>query len=189
MTTRSIKATPRRLLAMAPAVLSLLALAGCGNSNEQEVRQWMAETKAQTHVAVQKLAAPKDFVPFAYQEKDVTDPFSANKLLAELARADKAGSGIKPDMDRRKEPLEAFPLDTIKMVGTLQKAGLTYALLQIDHAIYQVQKGQHVGQNYGLVTAIGDDGVTLKEIVQDATGDWVERAAKLELQESQENKK
>jgi type IV pilus assembly protein PilP len=180
---------PMLVASRALSLLALLVLAGCGNSNEEEVRQWMAQVKSQTRVAVPKLSPPKDFVPFAYAEQDVTDPFSANKLLAEMARVDKAGGGIQPDMNRRKEPLEAFPLDTFKMVGTLQKAGLTYALLQIDHSIYQVQKGQHLGQNFGLVTAIDDDAVTLKEIVQDATGDWVERAAKLELQESQENKK
>jgi len=173
----------------AAACLMLAALAGCGNSDEQEVRQWMDQVKSQTHVAVPKIAPPKDFIPFAYNEKDVTDPFNPNKLLALLALADKAGGGIKPDLGRRKEMLEAFPLDTIKMVGALQKTGLTYALLQIDRSVYQVQVGQHIGQNFGLITAVAEDGVTIKEIVQDATGDWVERISRLELQESKENQK
>jgi type IV pilus assembly protein PilP len=178
-----------RTLAGGLMLAVLAALAGCGNSDEQEVRQWMDQVKSQTHVAVPKLTAPKDFIPFAYDEKDATDPFNPNKLLAVLALADKASSGIKPDLGRRKEMLEAFPLDTIKMVGTLQKAGLTYALLQIDRSVYQVQSGQHIGQNFGLITGVADDGVTIKEIVQDATGDWVERVSRLELQESKENHK
>ncbi|HEV7816542.1 MAG TPA: pilus assembly protein PilP [Janthinobacterium sp.] len=177
------------ILSAVPACALALLLAGCGNSDEQEVRQWMAQVKSQTRVAVPKLAAPKDFIPFAYQEKDVTDPFNPNKLLAVLALADKSSGGLKPDLNRRKEVLEAFPLDTIKMVGTLQKAGIIYALLQIDHSVYQVQSGQHIGQNFGLVTGVAEDAVNIREIVQDAAGDWVERTAKLELQASKENNK
>jgi type IV pilus assembly protein PilP len=85
--------------------------------------------------------------------------------------------------------LEGFPLDAIKMVGTLQKAGVAYALLQIDRSVYQVRTGQHLGQNFGLITSVNEDAVTIKEIVQDATGDWVERMAKLELQDSKESTK
>jgi type IV pilus assembly protein PilP len=122
--------------------------------------------------------------------QDKVDPFSANKLLAELARLDrKPGGGLKPDMDRRKEFLETFPLDIVKMVGTMEKSKVMYALLQVDKAVYQVRPGQHVGQNFGLITSISDDAVSVKEIVQDATGDWVERVSKLELQESKENQK
>lgn len=168
----------------------LLALAGCGDSDVQEVRQWMKEVDNSAHVAVKPIAAPKNFIPFAYVAQDQVDPFSANKLLAELARLDrKPGGGLKPDMERRKEFLETFPLDIVKMVGTMEKAKVMYALLQVDKAVYQVRPGQHVGQNFGLITSISDDAVSVKEIVQDATGDWVERVSKLELQESKENQK
>ena len=85
--------------------------------------------------------------------------------------------------------LESFPLDTIKMVGTMQKDRAFYAILQVDRSIHHVVVVQHLGQNYGLITAINDTGVSIKEIVQDATGDWVERMSKLELQESKENTK
>ena len=108
----------------------------------------------------------------------------------ELAKASaKGGSGIRPDMDRRKELLENYPLDTVKMVGTMQQRGVFYAVLQIDRSVHHVVVGQHVGQNFGLITSISDDAVSIKEIVQDATGDWVERMSKLELQESKENTK
>ena len=75
------------------------------------------------------------------------------------------------------------------MVGTMQKAGVVYALLQIDRAVHQVQAGQHLGQNFGLITGVSEGAVSIKEIVQDATGDWVERMSKLELQESKETTK
>ncbi len=171
------------------AALPLL-LAGCGDSDVQEVRQWMKQTDAQAHVAVQPLTEPKTFIPFAYASGDAIDPFNPNKLLAELARENAAkGGGLKPDTERRKELLESYPLDTVKMVGTLQKGGITYALLQIDRAVHQVKTGQHVGQNFGLITSVTENAVNIKEIVQDATGDWVERMSKLELQESKETTK
>ena len=170
-------------------VLIALALAGCGDSDVKEVNLWMQQVQQKARVAVPPLNAPKTFIPFAYAAKDATDPFSVNKLQAELAKAARTGSAFKPDLDRRKEVLESFPLDTLKMVGTLQKAGVTYALLQMDKAVYQVHSGQHLGQNFGLITGVSEAAVTIKEIVQDAAGDWVERMSKLELQDSKESGK
>jgi type IV pilus assembly protein PilP len=173
------------------STLLLLLLAGCGDSDVQEVRTWMKEVDSQAKVRVPPLAEPKTFIPFAYGHKDEQDPFNPNKLLAELAKQAAAGggNGIRPDTARRKELLETYPLDTIKMVGTIEKKGVIYAVLQVDRAVHQVVTGQHLGQNYGRVTSIDENTVNLKEIVQDATGDWVERLSKLELQESKENTK
>lgn len=172
-------------------VLMAGLLAGCGDSDVQEVRTWMKQIDAQTKVQVPPLAEPKTFIPFAYARKDEMDPFNPNKLLAELARLAAAGghNGLKPDTERRKEFLETFPLDTIKMVGTIEKKGVMYAVLQVDRAVHQVVVGQHLGQNFGRITSIDENSVSLKEIVQDATGDWVERQSRLELQESKENTK
>lgn len=172
-------------------MLLLSSLAGCGDSDVQEVRSWMKQTDAQARVRVPPIAEPKVFLPYAYDRKDQLDPFNPNKLLAELAKqaAVTGGSGLKPDMERRKELLESYPLDTIKMVGTIEKKGVMHAVLQVDRAVHQVVSGQHLGQNYGRITSISENTVTVKEIVQDATGDWVERPSKLELQESKENTK
>jgi type IV pilus assembly protein PilP len=172
-------------------LVAMLLLAGCGDSDVQEVRTWMKQIDAQTQVRVPPLAEPKVFVPFAYAHKDDIDPFNPNKLLAELAKQAAAGggNGLKPDVDRRKELLESYPLDTIRMVGTIEKKGVVHAVLQVDRAVHQVVVGQHLGQNDGRITSISENAVTLKEIVQDATGDWVERQSRLELQESKENTK
>lgn len=175
----------------ATSTLLLLLLAACGDSDVQEVRTWMKQVDAQTQVRVPPLAAPKTFIPFAYVNKDEPDPFNPNKLMTELDKqaALGGGNGIHPDTQRRKELLESYPLDTIQMVGTIEKKGVIYAVLQVDRAVHQVVRGQHLGQNFGVITGIDENSVNLKEIVQDATGDWVERLSKLELQESKETTK
>jgi type IV pilus assembly protein PilP len=174
-----------QLLSMLLVLPALLA--GCGDRDEQEVRQWMKEVDASTRVAVKPLREPKTFVPFAYASAGGADPFNPNKLLTDRAAA-RPGTGVAPDTTRRKEPLEGYPLDTMRMVGMLQKGRAISALLQIDQSVHQVRAGQRLGQNYGVVTSVTENAVTVKETVQDAGGEWVERTSKLELQESKENK-
>jgi type IV pilus assembly protein PilP len=178
------------IIRMGALALTAVLLAGCSDSDVKEVRDWMAQVNKDTKVKVVPLAPPKTFIPFAYTARDAVDPFSPNKLLAELARAaEKSDNKYRPDMERRKEPLESYPLDTFVMVGVMQKGGINYALLQLDRAVHQVRVGQRIGQNYGLVTGVTENAVNIKEVVQDAGGEWVERMSKLELQESKETKK
>jgi len=174
-----------RALSKALLLILVLTLAGCGDSDIQELKQWMSDVKKQTPRAVQKLSEPKKFTPFTYDKKDDVDPFSPDKLLAALAKQrSSSGTGLKPDLDRRKEPLESYPLDTIRMVGSLQQVGLNYAILQADKAVFRVKVGSYLGQNFGMITKITDTEVDIKEIVRDASGEWTEREAKLELQEN-----
>lgn len=167
------------------SLLLLLTVFLSSCSNEDEIREWMAQAKKQTNVVVPKIAEPKTFSPVVYQRKDSLDPFNPIKLSAAIAKLRaQSGKGIKPDLERRREPLEQYPLDTVKMVGVLQKPGLTYAILQVDKAIFQAKVGNYLGQNFGMITGVTEAGVDLKEIIQDASGEWVERKARLELQES-----
>ncbi len=171
------------------AVLAALLLAGCGNSDEAEINSWMEDVRKNTQVNVKPLAEPKTFIPFAYGVREDVDPFNPDKLLAELARAANATNNpLRPDPDRRREYLETFPIDTMKMVGTMNKSGVSYGLIQIDRQVHQVKTGQRLGQNYGVVTGVAETAIGIKEVVQDAGGEWVERMSKLELQESKETK-
>lgn len=173
-----------------PLMLGAALLAGCSDSDVAEVNKWMDGVKKETRVNVTPLSEPKTFIPFAYGVRDEVDPFDPNKLLAELARAAATTDNLlRPDMNRRKEFLEGFPIDTMKMVGTLNKGGTTWGMIQIDRSVYQVKAGQRLGQNFGIVTGVAESAISLKETVQDAGGEWVERESKLELQESKETKK
>ena len=173
-----------KVMCLAVAVLPLL---GCGSGGEEDLRQWMADQRAQTKPRVTPLTEPKQFQPALYTAEDGMEPFNPLKLTQALRRdSNQVASNaalITPEMARRKEPLEAFPLDTMKMVGSLNKVGHPTALLKVDSLLYQVQVGAYLGQNYGRITQITETGIQLREIVQDATGDWIERNASLELQE------
>lgn len=163
----------------------LFGLLGCEEGGQQEIQQWMDEVRQQTKVDVPKLSEPKKFFPFAYALQDNLDPYNPTKLEIALAKAKgNSSSALKPDMDRRREPLESYPLDTLKMVGTMQKPGINYALVQADKTVFHLKVGNYIGQNFGMITNISETEVELKEIVQDASGEWVERQAKLELQET-----
>lgn len=174
----------KRTILLLPLAALTPFLNACSDNGVPELRQWMTQVRQETHESVRKVDRPKQFSPFAYESKDVLDPFDPKKLAAAFAKLKgNAANALKPDLDRRREPLEAYPLDVMKMVGTLQRPGLSTALLQIDKMIYQVKMGNYVGQNLGMVIGISDAEVEIKEVVQDATGDWVERRAKLALQE------
>lgn len=169
------------------ACLGLLILPGCGVSGDDELRQWMSELRSTTKPRVTPLTEPKQFLPQAYSAESGIEPFDSVKLTQALRRdstqlASNAAL-IAPEMARRKEPLESFPLDVMAMVGSLDKKGSPTALLKVDNLLYQVRVGNYIGRNYGKVTRINESSIQLREIVQDATGDWIERAATLDLQE------
>lgn len=168
-------------------VSMLLALTACGASGEDELRQWMSEQKSQTRPKVAPISEPKQFKPEDYTQVAAIEPFSNQKLTQALRRestqAVTNGALIAPELARRKEPLEAFPLDAMALVGSLVKAGQPVALVKVDNLLYQVRPGNHLGQNYGRVMKISETEVTLREIAQDAAGEWIERAATLQLQE------
>jgi type IV pilus assembly protein PilP len=170
-----------------PIFVCLALLSACGASTEDDLRQWMVEEKNQTRPKVAPLPAPKQFIPEAYAITAAVEPFSNVKLTQALKRESSQavtnGALVAPELARRKEPLEAFPLDSMTLVGNLTKSGQPVALVKVDNLLYQVKPGNYLGQNYGKVTKITETQITLREIVQDAVGEWIERPATLELQE------
>ena len=125
------------------------------------------------------------YVPVIYSGKVDLDPFNSAKLLVALARMKaESNNGLRPDMERRKEVLEAYSLDELKMVGVIERSTARHALIQVDKSVFQAKVGNYIGPNFGLITKITDSNLELKEIVQDAAGEWIERKATLELQET-----
>lgn len=172
---------------IAAVSLALISLVGCTSSGESELRDWMASERAQARPRVTPLTEPKQFQPVGYEVNSEIDPFDPMKLTQALRResAQLASNAalIAPELARRKEPLEAYPLDAVSMVGSLNKEGKPTALIKVDKLLYQVQTGNYLGQNYGRIVAINETSIQLREIVQDPAGDWIERTTSLELQE------
>ena len=166
---------------------SVFLLAACGSSGQEELQQWMTQQRAQTQPQVEPIPPPKKFTPQVYTQEAATDPFSNQKLTQALKRESAQSTSnaalVAPELARRKEPLEAFPLDAMSMVGTLMKTGTPVALVKVDNLLYQVRPGNYLGQNYGKIMNVGETEVVLREIVQDAAGEWIERTARLQLQE------
>lgn len=174
------------LLTLSSGLLAVLLLSGCLSSKDAELKQWMIEQKGNTPAKVTPIVAPKKFVPQAYTQQGVMEPFNNQKLLQALRR-DSAQSAenlalISPELARRKEALESFPLDAVAMVGTLNKKNTPVVLLKVDKLLYQAKVGNYVGQNYGRITKISDSEIVLREIAQDASGEWIERKVNLQLQ-------
>ncbi len=158
-------------------------LASCGGQDD-ELRDWMTAARKDIRPVTNTLTEPRTFEPFVYADRDQVDPFDPAKLANALRKlASKSNNGLAPDMNRRKEPLESFPLDSISMVGIISRGSVRTALLRADSVVYEVRLGMHAGENFGEVTKITDSDITLNERVQDASGEWVERISTLELQE------
>jgi type IV pilus assembly protein PilP len=167
--------------------MMLIGLSGCSGDDQQNIRQWMQEQRTATKPNVPPIPEPKKFTPAPYQNDVSTEPFSNQKLAQALKReASQATANaalVAPELNRRKEVLEGYPLDAITMVGTMLPKGVPVALVRVDKLLYQVRVGNYVGQNYGKVTKVTETELVLREIVQDAAGEWIERQASLQLQE------
>ncbi|MES2979376.1 MAG: pilus assembly protein PilP [Pseudomonadota bacterium] len=174
-----------------PLLALLLAgamLAGCSGPGQEELRQWMTEQRLNARPKIEPLAEPFKFAPFTYSQMTAIEPFSNAKLTQALKRESTAVNSnaalIAPELGRRKEPLEASPLDSVTLVGSLLKVGQPVALVRVDNLLYQVRVGNYLGQNYGRITKISETELALREIVQDAAGEWTERIATLQLREA-----
>ena len=160
-----------------------ITLAGCGTDTD-ELQGWMDQQRREVKPSITPLTAPKKFDPAPYSSLQAVEPFSAQKLSVALKQELKQpNSLLAAELNRRKEPLEFYTLDGMNMVGSVVKQGRPFALLKVDNLLYQVKVGDYLGQNYGRITKITETEISLREIVQDAAGEWIERPGTLQLQE------
>lgn len=177
-----------RALLLGLTVLPLLA--GCGDAGHGEIKQWMEESSRDLKGGIAPLPELKPFPVVSYDAADKVDPF--NSLRIEPERKESGGAN-KPDFDRPKEQLESYPLETISFIGIVDKtkSKSKHAVVQVDGVLYQVGKGNYLGQNFGRIVNITPSEIILKEIVQDPggqTSDWVEREMTLQLQDGSQGK-
>jgi type IV pilus assembly protein PilP len=159
-------------------------LAACGGEEQGELRQDLAAMTKDLRGRVDPLPQVRSYEPVPYKGENMVDPFVPGRIVvSQAAGAAGGGGGVQPDMNRPKEPLEAFPLEGIKMVGTLAQNKDMYALVRAGTNLFRVKKGNYMGQNFGVITAIDEGQINLKEVVQDAGGDWVERSTTVQMVE------
>lgn len=162
------------------ALLLLLGglLAACG-SGRGDLEKWVAEVKAKPAPPLEPLPVMQQFEMFEYTAQNMRDPFD------QAFSGEGSGGGPRPDPGRRKQTLEMFSLDSLKMVGSLGGGKNLVALVMApDKVTYRVQPGAYMGQSDGRVTGVYEDRIELVELVPDGAGGWLERPAKLALEDN-----
>lgn len=160
-----------------------LLLAACGGEDYNDLREELKRLSAGMRGKIPPLPVVKPYEPVSYNAYDLPDPFGSAKVDL-VSKAASLGGGLKPDLNRPKEPLEAYALEAVKVVGMIEQGKQVQALVRAETTVYRVKVGNYMGQNFGLITAITDTEVKLRELVQDASGEWTERISTLQLQEA-----
>jgi type IV pilus assembly protein PilP len=177
----------RSLAAMAVTMLACVALTACSGEEHHDLKQFVKDSDKLPHGNIPPLPEVKPYEPYTYNAFDLIDPFKPRKIEPPKG----SGSGaLAPDLNRRREPLEGYPLENLRMVGTLEQNKQMFALVRApDNTLYRVKSGNYLGQNFGRIVAISESSVKLKEIVQDSGGNWEEKEQVLLLTEEQEARK
>jgi len=174
-------------LGSALAALAVAVAAGCGGEEHRDLKDELNQLTKDLRGRVEPLPQVKPYEPVPYTAEGQIDPFRPERI--EVAAAGRAApsamaSVIEEQKKRPPEPLEAFPLESIQMMGTITQHKETFGLVKAGPNLYRVRKGNYMGQNFGVITEIDEAQISLKELVQDSTGDWVERMSSLQLVEA-----
>ncbi|RRU01995.1 fimbrial protein [Stenotrophomonas sp. 278] len=166
-------------------LMLLVLLAGCARSitstpgDAPNLEKWVADVRARPAPPLEPLPVMQQFETFEYSAQGLRDPFTDA-----WARSNDGSSGLRPDPDRRKEPMEAFPLDALDMIGSIGGGpGLVALVMAPDKVTYRVRPGVYMGQSDGRVTGVYEDRIELIELVPDGAGGWLERPASLALED------
>jgi type IV pilus assembly protein PilP len=161
-------------------MIACAMLTGCGSEKHSDLRAFVKESDNLPRGRIPPLPEVKPYQAIEYAAFDLTDPFKPRKI--EPPKNTQTG-GIQPDPNRRREPLEAYPLEALKMVGVLKQKNIFGLVKTPDNNLFQVKAGNYLGQNFGRITAVSESSIKLKEIVQDSNGNWEEKEQTLLLQE------
>lgn len=172
----------RRVPGLGSLVWVMLATPGCGGDEMADLRQYVAEVKANRRITVEPLPQIRTTEPFRFDPAGRKDPFAITAPVP-ASDASRVEHGIRPDLSRPREPLENFELDSLRMVGVVVIRGQVWGLIHAadDDTVYRVRVGDHLGRNFGRIEHIAEDGLELVEIIADGLGGWQERRAALRL--------
>lgn len=158
-----------------------VAMVGCSSQRYDDLDSYIEDVKRKTKGRIEPLPEVKTYEAYTYQAHDLRDPFTPYE---EEPSEELAQPGISPDTQRKRESLEAFPLDSLGYVGHLEKDGVLWGLVSApDKSVYRVQVGNFMGKNFGEIISISETAILLKEIIPNGSGGWVEREASLALTE------
>ena len=168
------------------ALLAAAVLVSCGGEEHSDLKQELAQLTKDFRGRVEPLPQVKPYEPVPYTAEGQIDPFRPERIdvAAQRISPSASSSRIEKERDRPKEPLEAFPLESIQMLGTITQDKEVFALVKAGPNLYRVRKGNYMGQNFGVVTGIDESQISLKELIQDSGGEWVERNSALQLVET-----
>ena len=170
----------------AAGLAAALLLVACTGEEFGDLKAELNEKSKDFRGRVDPLPQVKPYEPVPYTAEGIVDPFRPDRIdVAGAPRSPRADmSKMAPDLNRPKEPLEAFPLESLQMLGTIMQNRETFGLVKAGPNLYRVKKGNYMGLNFGVVTGIDEAQINLKELVQDGQGEWVERPSALQLLET-----
>jgi type IV pilus assembly protein PilP len=165
-------------------VFCILALAGCGQSSQQDLIDFMEETKRRPKGQIEPLPTFSPYQPFTYSAMTLRSPFEKPIPVDESAA--KGGRAVAPDLNREKEFLEGFNITSLKMVGTISKGGQLWALIDDGaNSVVPATVGNYLGMNHGKIIATSSSQIEVMEIVGDGSNGWVERPRIIKLEEKE----
>ena len=172
-----------RMLKLILLSLMLSMLVACANSDFSDLQSYIQQVKARPAGRIAPVPEFQTYETFAYSASDLRDPFKMFDSDASMIE-EGSNTALQPNINRNKEALEQYPLDTLHFVGDLQKDGENWAIITSpDHLVHRVKVGNHVGTNFGEIVSITETKITIKEIIQDGMGGWIEREAELSISE------
>ncbi len=158
-----------------------LLLSACDEQRDSDLRAWMAGVRQRHHAPALSVPPAAAVHEFRYLPASRTDPFDITKLAVHDEK--QAGDPLQPDLRRAREPLESFPLDSLRLIGSLRRGRDVVALIEADKLVYPLRIGGHLGQDFGKVVAISEKTIDIDELVPESGGRWAQRRAQLVLQE------
>lgn len=181
LSTQESFSKPYRLI-VAVAAFSLLT--ACAGSDHADLQAYVDSVIARQKPRIEPLPEFKPYPIYVYEAGELRDPFAESAFVQQQAEIAITGSGVRPPERDTKEPLEEYPLDTLRMVGTLEQSATMWALIRDgEGSIHRVKTGNYMGKNYGKVLSINEHKVEILEIVPNGLGAYIERPATIALSE------